>query len=113
MIDNKTKFFAALAVIETFHSDFSSLANAYLRVAAGLDMEYVKKNLDKKASVERRIKSLDTSYMRPPIRIKEETGGTMDHDTLLEALEDPEATAVFFNGREVFRKEDGKWKYVF
>ena len=113
MIDEETKYLAALALRNAFWDDFSDLVNKYLEASSGLDI----------AKQEELMGTMTDIYGRNPRSVGDATIGiwtkngegmfaNSDHYTLLQALEHDPATKVYLQGRKVFERVDGVWHFL-
>lgn len=109
-MDEELKALALLALRNAFYEEFSALVNAYVKAADGLDTANLELQLAETASVYGRDTEAEGE---DSMNIwSQRKWGTTGHQTMVEALEMPDATEVHLAGRKVFEKRKGEWYFV-
>lgn len=113
-MDEELQELAALVLRNAFWRDFSALVNKYLQAAEGLDIEAQEQMMGNMTSIYGRDTKADTTDVSFNLWTRQGKSplATTSHDTMLEALEMPGATDVYFQGRKVFDRRDTGWYYV-
>ncbi len=113
MIDEETKYWAALALRDAFWLDFSDLVNKYLEASSGLDIAKQEEMLGDMTSIYGRSKR-SVGDMTVNIWTRDGDGpfNTSGHETILQALEHEPATKVYLQGRQVFERREGTWEAI-
>lgn len=108
--DPELKALAALALANSFYRDYSTLVQAYMDAACGLDAD----------AFEERISTMSNPYSRasvtnaplPSIAALGVDGSTSTFHTLSKALDSKTATEVLLNGNKVFEMRTDGWFFT-
>lgn len=114
-MDEELKQLAMLALRNAFWRDFSALVNEYLAAGRGLDTYLLEMQMGEMTSIYGR----DTKAKKD-IDLNLWTAGAdehnryvpRDHETILQALDRKDATAVHLCGQIVFERRDGEWYFA-
>jgi hypothetical protein len=114
MIEEETRWQAAVALKNAFWHDFSALCNAYL--AAGADL-LEQDNFDYQLSDMTSLFGRDTEAKPSPkvdIHVAESTGRLRTFTTIEQALAHKLAVSVYIGNTKVFERwgHDGPWTYI-
>lgn len=112
-IPAETKALATCALRNAFYADFSALVNAYLKAAEGLDTAALERQLGEVSDVFSRDSGAE-AVCYPNIWTRNTGTGfsTTGHGSILEALEFDNALEVHLQGRTIFERRKGEWRYV-
>jgi hypothetical protein len=110
MIDDETKALACLALRNAFYEDFSALVNIYLKFAEGVDPGNQDVTMSVLANVFARDFQAESDAFINLYTVSPR--GTFSHTTMKEALENPQAAALYLQGKKVFERRDGTWYYI-
>ncbi len=112
-MNKELKELAVLALRNAFWHDFSALVNKYVEVASGLDTDLLQMHLSEMASIygrDREAKGIVFLAIRT--RNGEQGFFTTGYETILEALEQEDATEVHLCGKAIFERRNGEWYFT-
>jgi hypothetical protein len=112
-MDKELKYLAHHVLRNSFYEDFSTLVNQYMIAAAGLDEQLFEIQLSEIAKVFSRNtkanKHLDNVAI---VSFKSCDIHGYNHSTLFGALNRADAILIMINGKDVFERQRGEWKYI-
>ena len=114
-MDKELEALALLALRNAFYREFSGLCNLYLKAAEGLDVDAQELMMGDMTSIYGRDTEADSDHhmnIWTPLTRSGFFMANTGHDTIKEALEQPEAFEVYLRGEKVFEKRDGEWYFV-